>query len=331
MFWSGSIRWQILIRWFPVLVIFILLRTVAVEAQDHSQGGNSIALSGSGRPAGHSEPEAELSDLLRRKEWNKAAALGEELLREHPGNPAYSYGLGVARLSLNDPIGAIQAMRSAELHGLNTARLHLSLGLAYYVINQYLLFREQMDKAIALDPNSFEPHYYMGRYLESILDDVPGALKWFDKAVQLNPGDAKSWYHKGYCYKELGREAEAQNAFKTAIELGKNVDEHFSLPYQGMAQSLLETDPKQALQFARQAIEREPNLESNHLVTAKIYERLSQLAEAEAELQAAIKLDPTDASARFMSSRIYNRLGNHEAAKAELEGFKKVNQLYGAQ
>jgi Tfp pilus assembly protein PilF len=130
--------------------------------------------------------------------------------------------------------------------------------------------------------------------------------------------------------KELGRQTDAQNAFETAIKLEEGRGERFSLPYQGMAQSLLETDPNQALEFARKAIELEPNLESNHLAMAKVYERLGKLSEAEAELQTAIQLDPSDASARFVSFRVYTRLGKHQAAQAELEAFKKVNQLYGA-
>jgi len=328
MAWSRSIRREVLRKalLFLVAAIFSLFGLLPLEAQGHLQLGSSATLPGSS----HSEQETLLLDSLRREEWNKAAKLGEELVREHPDNPMYCYWLGVARVSRHDPVGAIQAMRSAELLGLNTIDLHLDLGLEYYTINQFFLFQQQMEKAIEMDRNSFKPHYYMGRYRESVLDDFSGALKFFDKAVQLNPKDVKSWAHRGYCLKELGRQTDAQNAFETAIKLEEGRGERFSLPYQGMAQSLLETDPNQALEFARKAIELEPNLESNHLAMAKVYERLGKLSEAEAELQTAIQLDPSDASARFVSFRVYTRLGKHQAAQAELEAFKKVNQLYGA-
>jgi tetratricopeptide (TPR) repeat protein len=237
-----------------VAAIFILCGLLPLKAQGHLQLGNSAPLSSSS----HSEKETLLLDSLRRKEWNKAAKLGEELVREAPGNPMYWHWLGVARVPLHDSVGAIQAMRSAELLGMNTVDFHVDLGLGYYTINQFILFQQQMDKAIAMDPNSFKPYYYMGRYRESILDDYSGALKFFDKAVQLNPKDVKSWSYKGYCLKELGQQDNARAAFETAIKLGEGRDERFSFPYQGMAQSLLDTDPNQALQFARKAIEMEP-------------------------------------------------------------------------
>jgi tetratricopeptide (TPR) repeat protein len=324
-----SIRRKVLPRalQFIVAAIFSLSGLLSLEAQGHLQTGKSTSLP----DAGHSEQETLLLDSLHRKDWNEAAKRGEELVREHPGNPMYSYWLGVARVSLHDPVGAIQAMRSAELLGLNTVDLHVDLGLAYYTINQYFLFQQQMEKAIELDPNSFKPNYYLGRYRETIQDDLSGALKYFDKAVQLNPQDARSWAHRGFCLKELGRQTDARTAFETAIKLEEGTGEGFSLPYQGMAQSLLETDPSQALPFARKAIELEPNLESNHLALAKVYEKLGKLSDAEAELHTAIQLDPTDASARFISYRVCNRLGKHQAAQAELEGFKEVNQLYGTQ
>ena len=131
--------------------------------------------------------------------------------------------------------------------------------------------------------------------------------------------------------KEMGQQAEARTAFQTAIRLGEENGERLSLAYQGMAQSLLDTDPNQALDYARQAIEIEPNLETNHLTMAKVYERLGRLPEAETELRTAIRLDPTDAAARLVCVRVCNRQGKHQEAQAELERFKEVNQLYGAQ
>jgi tetratricopeptide (TPR) repeat protein len=311
----------------PLAVIFSTLGLLPLAVQGHVQSGSTATAS----EAGHSQQEALLLDAVHRKEWDKAAKLGAELVRESPHNSTYWYWLGVARSSLQDPLGGIQALRSAELLGLNTADLHMDLGLGYYTIYQFFLFQQQMEKAIALDPKDFRPRYYLGRYRESVQDDYTGAMKFFDEAVKLNPEDAKSWTHRGLCLKELGQRAEAQAALETAIKLEERKAERFSLPYQGMAQLVLEEDPNQALPFARKAVEMEPNLESNHLTMAKIYERMGKLSEAEAELRTSIQLDPTDASARLVCFRVCNRLGEYQAAEDELKEFKEVNRLYGAQ
>lgn len=46
------------------------------------------------------------------------------------------------------------------------------------------------------------------------------ALKAFDKAIEINPLDAKAWYNKGITLKSLGRTTEADAAIAKAKELG---------------------------------------------------------------------------------------------------------------
>lgn len=46
------------------------------------------------------------------------------------------------------------------------------------------------------------------------------ALRCYDKAIEINPLDAKAWNNKGNTLKEMGRATEADAAFTKAIELG---------------------------------------------------------------------------------------------------------------
>src|SRR5205085_1718365 len=108
------------------------------------------------------------------------------------------------------PIGAIQALRSAERLGMDTTPLHKMLGLAYYSINQFILFEAQMEKAMKLDPLDDAPVYSLGRYRESVLNDYSGALQLFERAVHLRPDHSKNLYYKGHCEEMMDLRSEAR-------------------------------------------------------------------------------------------------------------------------
>ena len=50
-------------------------------------------------------------------------------------------------------------------------------------------------------------------------DDYARALLFFEKAVEIDPGYAESWYQAGFCYGMLGRHADALKASRQAARL----------------------------------------------------------------------------------------------------------------
>jgi Flp pilus assembly protein TadD len=272
-----------------------------------------------------------LSDLVNNRNWSEAESLAQALVRQEPNDPAVHYYLGLILVHFDDPVGAIRALRVAEHMGMDTAYFHQVLGIAYYNVHQFVLFEQQMDKSIALAPADYKPYFYRGRYLESVRNDFPAALEDFARASLLNPAHAESWYYQGYCLESSGRRQEARVAYEAAIKSVEETHQQFSLPDQGIARLLTDEAPGQALEFARKAVELEPEVDSNHLVMAKIYERLGRYSDAEVELQCAERLNPINAAPRFMLARIYTKAGDQKAAEAELEMFKRINRTYGSQ
>src|SRR5207248_2745681 len=126
----------------------------------------------SGATAKMESPYTQIHEFVRLKQWKELAVLTEELHRKNSTDPTALYWLGISRLKLHEPIGAVQAFRSAEKLGLQTALSHEGLGLAYYDLNQFWLFEEQMKKAASLDPRDPTPDYYLGLYRWTIRADV---------------------------------------------------------------------------------------------------------------------------------------------------------------
>jgi len=306
-------------------IFFLTLLPVPSQTQTNS------TIPEPNNPAAISESERQLEGLIHQKRWAEAGELVGELIQKDAANPRLHFWQGRVRFEGNDPIGAIVAFRSAERLGLDTEGLHKALGLTYYVIHQYILFEQQMDKAIRVDPTDYEPLYYLGRYYETTRNNFSRARDFFDRAVALKPNDTKSIFNRGYCLEMMGRLDEARTNYEKAIQLVEETQERYSWPYQGMARLLLTSDPEQALHFAERAVKLEPALDSNHLVLAKVEERMQKIPEAISELQTVTHLNPTSAAPHYALARLYKRIGNPEAAGAQIEEFNKLNSIYEPQ
>ena len=57
-------------------------------------------------------------------------------------------------------------------------------------------------------------HYYK--------EDYSGVLKWYNKAIELDPNDTVVWNNKGIILDKLGRHEEAIMCYDKAIELDPN-------------------------------------------------------------------------------------------------------------
>jgi tetratricopeptide (TPR) repeat protein len=272
-----------------------------------------------------------IQELIRQKRLDEAAQALRQLAQQDGDNPRIDYWEGVISFQRRNPIVAVLAFRKAERQGLNTVALHISLGLAYYLIHQYFLFQQQMEKAAQLAPSDDEPFYYLGRYFESTRDNFTRALEFFNKALKLKPDNARALYHQGYCLQMLNRREEAEKSYERAIALTAKDGERFSWPYQGMAILLLRKDPQRALDFARKAVELEPGEPSNHVTLARVDEQLGRPLNAIVELEKAAKLDPTNPAPHYSLARLYRKIDNPDEAQTQLKIFQELNAVYEPQ
>ncbi|MBN9615782.1 MAG: tetratricopeptide repeat protein [Acidobacteriales bacterium] len=277
------------------------------------------------------EMGSRISELAVRKRWKEVAESAQRKILAEPSDPDGFYWLGTARLELHDSIGAVQALRSAQDLGMSKSILHENLGRAYYNLNQFILFQQQMEEASRLDPRSFKPNYFLGLYHLAIRSDVATALTFFDKATKLAPNDWKSLYQEGRCLELGGKSNEALEYYARAIRILEKSNEPFGWPFQAMAHLMINQDPQQALDFAKKAVEREPHEYSNHLTLAQVYERLGNIPEAIGEAKVAENQSPNANAVRYLLFMLYRKAGNQQAAQAELEVFQKLKAIYGSE
>jgi TolB-like protein/DNA-binding winged helix-turn-helix (wHTH) protein/Flp pilus assembly protein TadD len=153
----------------------------------------------------------------------------------------------------------------------------------------YRAAREAVERALALNPNLPEAHAQMGRIKQQIDFDWTGADASYQRAVELEPGDAEI----------------VQPAASSAAILGR-LDE--------------------ALRLSRRAIDLDPLNAHSWAGLGEMEFRAGKLDEAEADLKKAREFRPDDFLSSVFLSEIYVMQGRPQNALPEIErlGYPKI-------
>ncbi|MDD5507705.1 MAG: tetratricopeptide repeat protein [Bacteroidales bacterium] len=81
------------------------------------------------------------------------------------------------------------------------------------------LIKKHYDQALKIYPDNFEVLNNYGSFYAYTLGDLPTAIPYFDKAIQLEPRRPEPYYNLGYTYKILGDTARAISNYRMANQL----------------------------------------------------------------------------------------------------------------
>jgi predicted Zn-dependent protease len=124
-----------------------------------------------------------------------------------------------AALVIDDEIlRSIDATHEAASADPGNAQARATLAMVYDAAHMYSLAETTYLQAIALDGDDAEWWYHVGRVRES-QGDVDGALEAIDRAAELAPGEFIIHVRKGVWLLENGEAAQADEAFRKALEL----------------------------------------------------------------------------------------------------------------
>src|SRR5882757_5007902 len=168
------------------------------------------------------------------------------------------------------------------------AEAHASRGLALSLGQRREEATAEFEEAIALDPNSFEAHYFYARACVT-QGKLERAATLFERAAENKPDDYQSLCLLIPTYRSLGRRTDSQNAAHRGIERAKNE---------------LTVHPENA---------RSAYLGANALVTVGDKDRAREWASR------ALSIDPDDILTQYNVACVYSLLGDIERAFDLLE------------
>jgi tetratricopeptide (TPR) repeat protein len=166
-------------------------------------------------------------EYLALAQYNEALEITNEILEENPDDALAWQGKGAALSGLNRP-GEDDEAYAMSIEVLNkTLEKDPSDGEAWFLMGENYANMHDTEAALAAYDKVIELDYtpriedaWLTKVIFlAVLQRYDEALQASETAIELNPKSASAWSNKGYVLDELGRQAEADEAFAQAEEL----------------------------------------------------------------------------------------------------------------
>ncbi|WP_456835157.1 MULTISPECIES: adenylate/guanylate cyclase domain-containing protein [unclassified Bradyrhizobium] len=200
----------------------------------------------------------------------------------------YAEALQLAHRALDlDPRCILAAMLAADAHRARVA-LGYSIDLQFDRNEAIRLAR----LALSLDANDAQALSITGLVTAFLIGDHEAGIDLVERAVALNPNDARAWRGRGWVYKYAGHFEEAIRSFERGIRL----DPLFPLlhnPLTGIGQSLIELQRfEEAVAVSKKALRHNSSDSSTHRALVSALAHLGRNAEAREAVGRLLEVDP---------------------------------------
>jgi tetratricopeptide (TPR) repeat protein len=240
-------------------------------------------------------------------------------LGSHRKSADAMYLLGFVQHRENRPAESLQTYTQAAMLLRPTGDDLKIVGLDYVLLNDYTDAIRWLEKAVELDAQNKDAWYYLGRsyYTRSRLID---ARKAFLTVLALDPRNAKAENGLGLIFESDAQPSAAIEAYRKAISWGENSPHPSEQPYVNLGSLLLEQGRiEEAISELGKSVTLAPNNGYCRLKLGTAYMRAGKLAEAQKELETATSLEPENAVAHYQLGRLYKQIQAVERARAEFD------------
>jgi tetratricopeptide (TPR) repeat protein len=311
-----------------------------LEKQDNAKPGIESTPAASAAPAGapgsrpvragvevdDSSRIAELEGFIRESRFTEVEPLLAEYVKQRPGSSWGWYALGYSLFAQQKIGESIKALAKSLELDIRNAEAHKILGRNLMIIGRFDAAQIEFEQTLRYNPDSAEAHYNLGK-LFSVQDNWEPARKAFEAALRIDPSYIEALDGLGFALEALGDDAGAIAKYQRAIELNAARGGSFSSAHVNLSAYYNRTgDPDQALEYARQAIELDPNSDRAWFQKGRADERRGSLDDAVAALNHAIALNQRAASYYYVLANVYRRLGWADESRKALEMFKRLEQ-----
>jgi tetratricopeptide (TPR) repeat protein len=205
--------------------------------------------------------------------------------------------------------------------------LYFLAGLNWVALNQIRLAEPFYGAAAQLAPTDFQMHYHLGRvyYTDQQFEK---AEKEFRRVLELNPVFVKGYDNLGLALEASGKEEEAIESYRKAIDLNEQQRQENEWPYVNLAKLLIKKNRfDEALELAQKATVFKPRSAEPFFALGMALNDEGKDQEAVKVLKTAVQNDPQYSKPHYLLGQIYRKQGLLEEAKKELRTFQELDRI----
>ena len=264
----------------------------------------------------NSEANYNLGVLLAMK-GSPAAAI-PHFQRVRPATTASEFNLVRAYFQTRRIAEAMRTASQLSEQGNNDVQVHFSLGVLLASEKQYKPAQLELEKADALQPETFEILYNLGQVLLRTPDSAKAELI-LNRALKLKPESPETMYLLAQAYSNLSRPLDALDLLVRAHKLApNNTDVIFLMAQVSMSQSYFED----AIPLLESGLQISPRRADLLAALGESYFMAGKIEKAIEEFKKLLELDNSARSYAFLGLS-YRNLGRFDDAKQYFqEGLK---------
>ncbi len=261
--------------------------------------------------------------FVAQKKYKEAIVQYRNALQKDPRFAEARLKLAKAYEQVSDPANALREfVRSADLMP-NDDEVQLKAGSYLFLARQFEDARARAQKVLDRSPRNVAARILLGNTLAG-LKDLDAALTEMEEASKLDPALAAPQTNIGYLELARGRKAEAEQAFKQAIDAdAKSIDARLALANFYLADARME-DAEQTL---KEALALKPGDTLANRAMAAFYLTQKRSPEAEPFLKAAAE-SGDDAESKLELADYYARSNRDADAIGVLTPLLKVETAF---
>ena len=302
------------------------LGIAAFRAGDYASAADLFAKADSAAPGTTDALIHQAKSLVHLQDFAAAEGALRRYIALHAGSDEALYLLGFVLHRENKVSESLEIYTKAAALRTPTGEDFKIVGLDYVLLSDYANAIKWLEKAVELDPKNKDAWYYLGRayYTRSLLSESRRA---FLAVLDLDPHDARAENNLGLILESEAKPDEALEAYRRAIEWQEGSPRRSEQPYLNLGSLLLELDRGgEAIASLEKAVELGANNANCHLKLGMAYLRANQLADAQRELEKAERIEPENAAIHYQLARVYKQTHQMNKAKAE---FQRTEELQG--
>ncbi|HEX8091310.1 MAG TPA: tetratricopeptide repeat protein [Blastocatellia bacterium] len=259
---------------------------------------------------------------IKLNRWPEAVDTFAELVRHRSDSVEAAYFHALALYNAG-------RSREAESESRRALRLDAGAAAAHTLLGIIIASRgggdgeaiDSLTQAIALDPNSFDAQFYLGR-VQYAAYDFQGAVRSLRAAVKLSPRHAEARFFLGTVLEVTGESDAALAEYQELIKLSPESASGLTglgalLVKQGKTDEAVAT-LKRAAALDAKSFEAHWALGRAFVITGKFQEAIESL-------RLAVALAPGRADAHYQLGLALRRAGDAEEARREFEAVERIN------